>query len=97
MAQITVLRPDAPDMPAPRLELAPRAELPQRAVIGLVANGKPLARELLEVLADELRQPLHRDIEVQLHEKPNAAFPITAVQADAMAARAHFVIAGVGD
>ena len=97
MAQITVLRPDAPDTPAPRLELAPRAELPQRAVIGLVANGKPLARELLEVLADELRQPLRRDIEVQLLEKPNAAFPITAVQADAMAARAHFVIAGVGD
>jgi len=97
MAQITVLRPDAPDPPAPRLQLAPRGELPPRALIGLVANGKPLARELLTVLADELRLPLAREIEVQLLEKPNAAFPITAVQADGMAARAHFVITGVGD
>jgi hypothetical protein len=97
MAQITVLRPDTPDAPRPQLELAPRGLLPPQPVIGLIANGKPLARELLEVLADELRQPLHRDITVQLIEKPNAAYPITAVQADGMAARAHFVITGVGD
>jgi hypothetical protein len=97
MAQITVLRPDTPDTPRPQLELAPRGVLPRQLVIGLIANGKPLARELLEVLADELRQPLHRDITVELIEKPNAAYPITAVQADGMAARAHFVITGVGD
>jgi hypothetical protein len=97
MAQITVLRPDTPDTPRPQLDLAPRGPLPLRPVIGLIANGKPLARELLEVLADELRQPLQRDIDVQLIEKPNAAYPITAAQADAMAARAHVVITGVGD
>jgi hypothetical protein len=97
MAQITVLRPDTPDTPRPALDLAPRGVLPPRPVIGLIANGKPLARELLEMLADELRTPLHRDIDVQLIEKPSAAYPITAVQADGMAARAHFVITGVGD
>lgn len=97
MTQITVLRPDTPDTPRPRLDLASRDVLPLRPVIGLIANGKPLARGLLEVLADELRTPLHRDIEVRLIEKPNAAYPITAVQADGMAARAHFVITGVGD
>jgi hypothetical protein len=38
-------------------------------------------------------------VQVQSHLicKPNAAHPITSVEADQMAARAHIVITGVGD
>ncbi len=97
MAQITVLRPDFQERSRPPLELAPRGELPDRVVIGLVANGKPLAAELLQALAGELRTRIGRDTQVTLVKKPSAAYPMTAVQADGMAARAHLVITGVGD
>ena len=94
MAQITVLRPDTPDAPRPRLELAPRGALPRPAGDRPDRQRQAVGPELLEVLADELGKPLHRDITVELIHKPNAAYPITAVQADGMAARAHFVITG---
>ncbi len=97
MGQITVLRPDIADSPRRDLQLARRGDLPQRPVIGLIANGKPLARELLQALGEELRRRLHRDVELELLCKPSAAYPITGVQADGMAARAHMVITGVGD
>lgn len=97
MTEITVLRPDTPDAPRSRLDPAPRGDLPQHPVIGLIANGKPLARELLEALGDELRRRLRRDVELELLCKPSAAYPITGAQADGMAARAHMVITGVGD
>jgi hypothetical protein len=97
MGLITVLRPDLPDSPANHVELAPRRAVPERLVIGLVANGKPLATELLEILADELGRRLGRDTEQVLLEKPQAGSTISAVQADGMAARAHFIVTGLGD
>jgi hypothetical protein len=97
MAEITVLRPDQPAPPPADFELAERAELPERPVIGIVPNGKPLAKELLGVLADELRKRLGRDIEIEMLAKPSAAYPITDDEASAMAARCHVVISGLGD
>ena len=44
MAEITVLRPDEPAPPSRRSRSRPRGALPDRPVIGLVANGKPLAK-----------------------------------------------------
>ena len=79
------------------MALAPRGELPEQLVIGLIANGKPLANELLGALADGLRRRLGRSAEVVLLKKPSAGYPITGAQGDGMAARAHFVITGVGD
>jgi hypothetical protein len=94
---ITVLRPDTSAPPAATVSLAPRNELPERPVIGLVANGKPLAKELLTVLAQELGKRLGRDLELELHAKPSAAYPITDDEATMLAARSHLVITGLGD
>ena len=97
MSRITVLRPDVVEPPRAALTLAPRAEPPEPLVIGLISNGKPLAAELLQALAGELRKRLRRDVTTEMIRKPSAGSPVTAVQADGMAARAHFVITGVGD
>ena len=97
MTAIVVLRPDLSAPPVAALELAPRRELPERPVIGLVANGKPLANELLTVLADELARRLDREVETVLIAKASAAYTLAAVEADALAARCHVVITGLGD
>lgn len=97
MTRITVLRPDFVEPPRAALTLAPRSEPPEPLVIGLVSNGKPLAAELLQALAEELRKRLRREVTTEMIRKPSAGSPVTAVQADGMAARAHFVITGVGD
>jgi len=97
MSRITVLRPDVVEPPRAALTLAPRSEPPEQVVIGLISNGKPLAAELLDLLAEELRKRLRREVATEVIRKPSAGAPITAVQADGMAARAHFVITGVGD
>jgi hypothetical protein len=97
MSRITVLRPDVVDPPRAGLTLAPRTDPPEQIVIGLIANGKPLASELLQALSGELRKRLQREVSTEVIRKPSAGSPITAVQADGMAARAHFVITGVGD
>ena len=94
---ITVLRPDLDDPPAAPLDAAPRGALPELPVIGLIANGKPLAVELLSVLASEIGAQLGHAVEVELLEKPSAAYEITPGQADALAARCHVAIAGLGD
>ena len=97
MSVITVLRPDTEAPPAATVRLAPRGELPERPVIGLIANGKPLAKEILTVLAQELGDRLGRDLELELFSKPSAAYPITDGEARLLAARSHLVITGLGD
>jgi hypothetical protein len=97
MSRITVLRPDFVDPQRPALKLAQRSHPPEQVVIGVISNGKPLAAELLGALADELGKRLHREITTEVIRKPSAGAPISVVQADGMAARAHFVITGVGD
>jgi len=96
MSRITVLRPVDATPPPATVALAPRGKLPQRPVIGLVDNRKPHARELLELLAEELRLRFG-DAEVVLVRKPGAGHPLEPEQASDMAARAHMVITGVGD
>lgn len=97
MTQITVLRPDEPPTDAAHLSLAPRRKLPERPVVGVVANGKPLAKELLGILVDELSRRLARAFDVELLEKPSAAYQISAEEADVLAVRSHLVITGLGD
>jgi hypothetical protein len=96
MSRITVYRPVATEEPPATVELARRRPLPERPVIGLVDNRKPHARELLELLAEELRGRLG-DAEIILVRKPGAGHPLDPEQASDMAARAHIVITGVGD
>ena len=94
---IRVLRPDVPDAPPAAVSPAPRRELPERPVIGLIANGKPLAKELLAVLADEIALRLGRRVGLEWLEKPAASYQISAEEAKVMAVRAHIVISGLGD
>jgi hypothetical protein len=97
MAKVVVLRPDLPTPVPGEVRLAERTALPERVVIGLVGNGKPFAKELLELLADDLRTRLDREVEVELHAKPSAAYSISDNDAIQLAARAHMVITGLGD
>jgi hypothetical protein len=97
MAKITVLRPDEPAPQVASVTLAPRPPLPERPVIGLISNGKPLAKELLDALATEVSQRLDREVDVVRLAKPSAAYVISAEEADVMAVRAHMVISGLGD
>jgi hypothetical protein len=97
MSTITVLRPDEPAPPVASVPLARRAPLPERPVIGVISNGKPLAKELLDALATEISARLGRDVDVERLAKPSAAYVISAQEADVMAARAHVVISGLGD
>ncbi len=96
MTVITVLRPDKVEVPPPEIEYAPRAPLETGAVLTLIANGKPMARELLELIAGELRRelPIGR---VEVVEKPSAGMPIDADRARMLAARSRLVITGLGD
>lgn len=91
-----ILRPDVTDdvvTPTPR---APRGRVAGPAVLTLVENGKPKARELLQLIGRELglRTALSR---VDTFSKPTAAKPIDADEARMMAARSHLVITGLGD
>ena len=97
MAEITVLRPGSAAPAVASITLAPRRELPARPVIGLVVNGKPLAVELLTILAGELAKRLGREVDLELLTKPGAAYPILDDEATQLAARSHMVIAGLGD
>jgi len=96
MATITVLRPDHTESLPEPVPLAPREAPAEGFVLGLIANGKPKAKELLELIADELRARGHT-FETELLRKPSAGKSITAEEATAMAARCHLVITGLGD
>ena len=97
MGKITVLRPDVPEPVHASVTLAERTPLPDRPTIGVISNGKPLAKELLDALVAELEQRLGRTCDVQRLAKPSAAYVISAEEADVMAVRAHVVISGLGD
>ncbi|MDO8208873.1 UGSC family (seleno)protein [Conexibacter sp. CPCC 206217] len=98
MSLITVLTPDEHGPAAAEtIALAERSALPRRPVIGLVVNGKPLADELMHALADELGQRLGRPLEVVLVRKPSAGHQLADDVADALAQRADWAIAGLGD
>lgn len=96
MAAITLLRPDVPAPVAERTDRAARRPLPEGAVLTIVENGKPRAKEVLEGIADVLRSRLPVD-RVELVSKPSAAKPIDADEARMLAVRSHLVLCGVGD
>lgn len=96
MSRITVLRPDTEASTVAR-GLAPRTALPARPVVGLIANGKPFARELLSLLAAEFADRLGREVDVELLAKPSAGHAIEPAEARRMAARCHVLVSGLGD
>jgi hypothetical protein len=96
MTTIEVLRPDKAEPEPERAPLAPRNPLPEGAHLALIDNGKPRARELLELIAEEMRSRLPIGA-VEVVSKPSASVPIEADEARALAERADIVIAGLGD
>lgn len=96
MTRITVLRPDKPDAVVEVSDYAERAPLEEGAVLTLIPNGKPMARELLEMIGEELQQMLPIAA-IEVHEKASAGVPIDADVARMLAARSRLVITGLGD
>lgn len=97
MSRIVVLRPDEPAPALAPAELAPRVALPERPVIGVISNGKPFAREILDALVAEIGRRLGREVTAERLAKPSSSYVISAEQAGVMAVRAHVVISGLGD
>jgi len=96
MSMITIVRPDAEEDVNVVRPKARRRALQNGGRIVLIDNRKPKARELLEMIADELRarSPITN---VEVVAKDNATIPITADVAKGIAGRADLVIAGLGD
>jgi hypothetical protein len=95
-AKITVIRPDIEEAVATPTAIARRRPIGNGARLLLIDNGKPKARDLLQMIAEELGQlvPLRS---VETISKSTAVFPITAEVAQDIAERADLVIAGLGD
>ena len=96
MTKITVLVPEYEGDDRAAGPRARRAAITAPAVLTLIDNGKPKAREVLTYLADELARllPIGR---VDIHRKPSAAAPIDADTAKLLAARSRLVVTGLGD
>lgn len=97
MATVDLLVPVLPEeAPAGDLRLAERTPLAPGARLTLIDNGKPKARELMEFIAERLRDrtPLG---EVTIVAKGSASRVIDADEAAAIAATSDAVIAGLGD
>jgi len=100
MATITVYRPDT-DSDAPRDTFAFAARTPPegmsgQAVLTIIENGKPQARQLLSLIAAGVRRRLPVAT-VDVFSKPTAAKPIDADEARMLAARSRLIITGLGD
>jgi hypothetical protein len=101
MSLITVLRPDNPQSGSVGSEeeasLAPRAPLPEGAVLTLVVNGKSSADRVLEMIAAGLRRRLPQIAEVDVVQKESAAKALSDAEAERIAARSNLAVAGLGD
>ena len=93
---IQVHIPCLPESETEQVPMAAREVATGRLRLGLIDNGKPRARELLHMLAEELeaRLPI---ASVELISKTSAANPISDEEAAALAARVDLAIAGLGD
>lgn len=98
MSTITVLSPvdEAPERAPEPTTLATRGPVPEGARMTLISNGKPKAREILELVAEALRAWLPIG-EAEVFCKPGASAPIAPDEAAAIAARSDLVLTGLGD
>jgi hypothetical protein len=95
MGLVTVYRPVADEPAEAPSTLAPRSGLDGARLV-LIDNGKPNARELLELLAGELRARVSVG-SVEVVTKPAAGHPLSDEEAAAIAPRADVAITGLGD
>jgi hypothetical protein len=93
---LLVHRPDADDPPVAPGELAPRRPIDGGARLLLVDNGKAKAKDVLNHLAEELKERMPI-ASVETISKPGAGYPLEDEQIAELAERADIVIAGLGD
>ena len=96
MTEIIVHRPDVHAKAAAEVKYARRTAVPEGAVLTLIENGKPNARDVMQFVAAGLRQRFPIS-EVDIFSKPSAGKPIDPDEAKVIAARSHMVITGIGD
>lgn len=96
MAVIRVHRPVPVATSGEVASLAARGALPDGAVLTVIDNGKPRARDLLTRIGVRLqdRLPISK---VEVHTKPSAGAPIEEDVATMLAVRSHMIISGLGD
>lgn len=95
-ATILVHSPCPPRVEASRVPMAAREPSAGALRLGLVDNGKPRARELLTMLAEEIGR-LTPVRSVELISKTSAANPISEEEAADLASRVDVAVAGLGD
>ena len=79
----------------PRFESAPRLDSLAGKRVGLIDDAKDGARELLEEIADALRER-HGIAAVSYHRKPSASKPAEPDVIRDMAAECDFVVVAIG-
>lgn len=98
MGKIEVLRPDGAEseIAGTLARRRPRDAFPSDAIIAVIDNGKPKARQLLGYVAEEVRERLGLGA-VEAHVKKSAVLTIDEDAARDIAARSALVITGLGD
>jgi hypothetical protein len=96
MSEMKVYVPTTEAVVAGDVRLADRSPAPDDATVTIIENGKPRARDLLLLVAEELRQWIP-SLRVDVYSKASAGKPIEADEAKELAARARLVLTGVGD
>lgn len=96
MSVVEVVIPEPTELPADLARRAPRIAPGPRGRLVLVDNGKPRARALLTLIADDLRIRLGI-ADVVLHSKASAAKPLTDDESRRLVSGAALMIAALGD
>lgn len=97
MTTIDLLVPVLPEEPpAADLRLADRRPLDADTRLTLIDNGKPKARELMQLIADRLRERSGLAT-IEVYAKGSASRVIDEEEAATLADRSDVVIAGLGD
>lgn len=96
MATIELVSPELQDAPPPAgLRPAPRRPLGPDARLVLVDNGKPRAKQLLTLIAQQMRDGGYANVRVL--SKSSASAVLDDAQVAELARTADAVIAGLGD
>jgi hypothetical protein len=96
MSTIDVFVPTKPTSAPAVAKPAPRDAVPEHPVLELICNGKPRARELLELVAEELDRSLGF-AHVEMTVKPGASMTLSDAELAEIARRADLAIAALGD
>lgn len=96
MSTITLVRPDSESDTAHPISLAPRRPLEADAVVTIIENGKPKARDLMRFMVQEISGELPIG-SLRIVSKSAATVTLTLDQAREIAASSALVLAGLGD